>query len=317
MAGFLQGALTDGVFFGRQQAPFRWGRQQLRHPFPQPRNGPAGDLVNMLSGQCDGPRDLVKAGSLALAARRAAHHLLDPVANVIGACLLVAPLQVGEYPFVGATAFPDAIGAFVAEGDAFLTAPVEDDASLGCGQVTPGFIQGDAVVFGDAAHTFEGVAFLIFRHAKDDGALVQGTVRIRHDELGVELQLVAQSLAGGAGSVRAVEREGARLDLRQADAADRTGELLGEEHIPLRDGCRIGRAHHSYDEHAISQPQRGFHRIGDPADEVAVRFLRLLGGIRDDKAIHHRLDVVQLVAVEFRHFLQLVGRAIHADADEA
>ena len=49
------------------------------------------------------------------------------------------------------------------------------------------------------------------------------------DEVLVEHQLLAEAVAGGAGALRRVEAEQARLDLGDGEAADRAGEFLGEE----------------------------------------------------------------------------------------
>ena len=65
----------------------------------------------------------------------------------------------------------------------------------------------------------------------DDGALVQRQVRVRDEQVGVDLQLAAQPLAFRAGAVRRVERKGARLDLRQHRAVLRAGQVLGEMQV--------------------------------------------------------------------------------------
>src|SRR5262249_16951123 len=53
---------------------------------------------------------------------------------------------------------------------------------------------------------------------REDGALAQRAPRI-HDALRVHARARADAVAGGAGAVRAVEREHARLDRRERDAA--------------------------------------------------------------------------------------------------
>ncbi len=81
-------------------------------------------------------------------------------------------------------------------------------------------VQVDVVVLRDGLQRLPVVAALFARAAPlhgDDGAFVQRDVRVRDEQVGVDLQLAAQALAVRAGAVRGVEGEGARLDLRQAE----------------------------------------------------------------------------------------------------
>ncbi len=82
-----------------------------------------------------------------------------------------------------------------------------------------------------------------------------------HDQLRVDLQLGAQAGAVRAGAVRAVEAEGARRDLAQADAAVDAGEVLGEEQLLAVDD---GDQHH-----AGAQLEGRLDRVGHAA--LAVR----------------------------------------------
>src|SRR3546814_5317689 len=54
-------------------------------------------------------------------------------------------------------------------------------------------------------------------------------ILVGDDELGVEQQLLAKAVAGGAGALRSVEAEQARLDLGDGEAGDRAGEFFGED----------------------------------------------------------------------------------------
>src|SRR3972149_585660 len=58
-------------------------------------------------------------------------------------------------------------------------------------------------------------------------------VRIRHYELGVDLEADAEPVARLAGAVGRVEREVPRLELAEGDAAMRAREVLGEALGPL------------------------------------------------------------------------------------
>src|SRR5690606_1332201 len=63
----------------------------------------------------------------------------------------------------------------------------------------------------------------------DHGALLEGKRLVRDDELGIEQLLFTQAVARGAGALRGVEREQARLDLLDREAGDGAGELLAED----------------------------------------------------------------------------------------
>ena len=62
-----------------------------------------------------------------------------------------------------------------------------------------------------------------------DRALGKAAPRVVHDEIGIEIELGAQAIAGRAGAERVVEREQPRLDLRDGEAGHRAGEALGED----------------------------------------------------------------------------------------
>ena len=110
---FAQRPLSDGSIFAAEGARL----QQHVDPPLKALYRPIADLVNGLARHGDGAGDLVQACAGAFLAGRAAHHLFDLGADVIGGGLIVAPLQVGQNAFVGMTAFPDAIGAFIADSN--------------------------------------------------------------------------------------------------------------------------------------------------------------------------------------------------------
>ena len=94
-----------------------------------------------------------------------------------------------------------------------------------------------------------------------DSAFGDGQFFIRDHEVGVDFQLEAQAGAGRAGAVGAVEAEGARGDLTQADAAVDAGKMLGEKQfLAIDDG----------DQHdAGAELQGRLHGIGDAALSAA------------------------------------------------
>src|SRR5690554_8175826 len=86
---------------------------------------------------------------------------------------------------------------------------------------------------------------------RGERALFNGQTLVRNDQLRVELALDAQSLTRGAGTVRAVEREGARLDLRQADVPVHARQVLAEQMID-----RVLRVGHRSEERRVGKEGR-------------------------------------------------------------
>jgi len=197
----------------------------------------------------------------------------------------------------------------VTNGDRLaLFAAVQDGVHLMLAQFADRHIEGDVVLLGDRFEhgMVDGLRIAIPRA---DGAVAQRAAAL-DDELRVELHHAAQAGAGGAGAVRAVEAEGARLDLRQAEAANRAGEAFGEQPVTGVFGVRDVRDQH----HAVAQAQRSLHRVSQ-ARLLGILLARL--GPADDQAIHNCFDGVILVAIQLRRALDLVHLTVHACAHEA
>jgi hypothetical protein len=137
-----------------------------------------------------------------------------------------------------------------------------------------------------------------------DGALGEGQLVVRDDEFRFGGQLHAEARAAGAGAVRAVEREDARLDLGERDAAVGAGEATGHQHVLvlLRQVDR---------QEAVAV----FERLGDERQHL----LLVVTGVLLLDAGHDRLDRVALVAVEplLLELLHRVEGAVDAELAEA
>src|SRR5690606_4117559 len=59
-------------------------------------------------------------------------------------------------------------------------------------------------------------------------ALLEAQRMVWDDKLGVEFEPLAKAVARGAGALRRVEAEQARLDFRDGEARDRAGKFLAE-----------------------------------------------------------------------------------------
>ncbi len=189
------------------------------------------------------------------------------------------------------------------------------------------------------------MAQLLHRHARGDGVLLAdgpqelGVVAVRfvlaaaglvpgahgsfldaalhvQDQLRVELLEHAQAAAVGAGPVGAVEAEGAGLDLWQAGAALDAGEVLAED--PVLGVVWVG--HVGDDQRALAQAQGRLHRVGQAGDvhpgDGGSGMVRVWPLPPDDQPVHHRLDVVHLVAVQLGRLAHVVDLAVHPHPHE-
>src|SRR5579883_3064114 len=99
-------------------------------------------------------------------------------------------------------------------------------------------------------------------------ALAQTQFGVSYDQFGVDLLLRSQAGAGRAGAVRAVEAEGARRDLWQADAAIDAGRLFRKENFLA--------IHHFDQHHAVAQLQRRLQRICQSLSEGRINVILCL-----------------------------------------
>ena len=113
-----------------------------------------------------------------------------------------------------------------------------------------------------------------------DSAVIERERGVGDDQVGVEINGVAEAVAARAGSVGAVEGEQARLRLGVGDAAALALELLveGEPLWPrallrARIRCGVGELHHGLaafavtDLQAVNQPLPRFRRDGEPVGQ--------------------------------------------------
>ena len=213
--------------------------------------------------------------------------------------LVIAPLHVGD----DALERPlDGVGALVVRVDhldRLVAGAVQDDVAGLFRQV--GERRVDRELEG-AGERIEGLVVVARRRAgpRRDRALLQRPGRVRDDQLGIEIHLGAEPVAGRAGAVRVVEREQPRLDLVDGEARHRAGEL-GREDGALAAVGVLG------DGDAVGEAERGFQRIREPVAHLAAH----------DQAVDHHLDVVLVVLVERGNVLDAVHLAVDADAGEA
>src|SRR5579883_1115442 len=109
---------------------------------------------------------------------------------------------------------------------------VEHQMALLLAQIAPGCIQAEVMLlcqsFGNRAVPFASVHLLA---PGGDRTIANAQFGMSDYQFGIDLLLRAQARAGRAGTMRTVEAERARGDLRQADPAVDARKLLGEEYL--------------------------------------------------------------------------------------
>ena len=241
------------------------------------------------------------AARLALEAR---HVALDLAAHVVRRGLLVPALEVGDDALEGMLPREGAAAAApVLDLDLDVRpGPVEQELTLLLGKLAPRHVGREAERVGDAAQQpVVPAAGGTGARPRLDRTLGQRQVRVRHDQRRVDHQPAPDSGADGAGTVRAVEAERARLDLREADAARRAGELLGVDVLVA--ALHVDRQHAP-----LAEAQRGLDGVDDPAAlRVAV----------EHEAVDDHLDGVPLELGELDALAQVADLSVDAHADEA
>jgi hypothetical protein len=178
------------------------------------RYGELRELVDVLAPDRDGQGLRPEPGALALWAGNVAHELLDLLPPVLRIGLGVAPLQVTDHAVeAGHVLPPPVVAVAVRDVDAISVGAEQDKVPVLLGQVAPGNVHVYTVLLGQRAEHARVVLGLRVgpRH---HGPLVDAQVLVGYDERRVYLQPAPESVAAVAGPMRAVERERARLYLR-------------------------------------------------------------------------------------------------------
>src|SRR5690606_9846803 len=113
--------------------------------------------------------------------------------------------------------------------DLLIAAPVQHNLAMLLFQLLPRRLDVELVMPGERLHQRKVVSRAPIPAA--DSAARDGKLRMMNDTGRVEELLYAQAGAGGTCTRGIAEREQARLELRQAVAADRAGELIREDEL--------------------------------------------------------------------------------------
>ena len=273
------------------------------HPSRRLRHREAGGLHYRAVGDGYGERLGPEPVAVARLAGERRHIALDLPAHIVGLRLAVAPLEVRDDALVVRLPLEDAPPVRLVP-HAHLLPPgvaVEQHPLRPLRDLAPGGEHRHALGVGDAAQHAE-VPRCRRPHPRPrmDGAVLEREPVVGHDEVGVDHEAHAEPGADAARSVGAVEREGARLDLGEADAAMRARELLGVHLLRARVG--VDREHAP-----LAVAQRDLH---------GVRYAAALRLVVEHEPVDDDLDRVPLLLVEVDRLVEAPRLAVDAHADE-
>src|SRR2546421_6898536 len=164
---------------------------------------------------------------MAVGANPRRHVALDLLADAFAPGLFIASIKVGNDTLkVGGIGARVPMLGCVANGQRFGCA-VQDLLALLIRQVTPGRMQAEVVLFRQCLQD-RGMplAAIDNLNPRGDSSLEQAQLGMCHDQFCIDLLLSTKACTGRACSMRTVEAKGTWSNLRQADAAVDTGELL-------------------------------------------------------------------------------------------
>ena len=202
----------------------------------------ARDFVDVLAADCDRECLRLEARAVTCLAGDLGHVVLVRLAHLVAVRLVVAAreqrhdaLERHEVLLVLAE------HVRVAEVEALLARAVEQGLLCLLVELLPRRLKAVAAILEDGLHHAHRVRVQVLRERRKDTA-AHAQACVGHDELFIELHVAAEARADGAGAVWVVEREHARRDLGQADAAVHTGEVLAEHQELATDDLHIGDA---------------------------------------------------------------------------
>ena len=257
-----------------------------------------------MAGDSHGKRQGLESGAAASVARHLTHEALELLAHGVALGFRVPALDVGDDPLVGCRVRANASVSILVP-DVHLGREAEEDGLAGlCREVRPWRVHVDLEVLAEGVEKPAEVVGDVAAGPWCDHALVQGEIRIRGDELLVDLAPGSETCAHRAGAERGIEREGSGLELFEREPILDAGEVLAEDSFALR--ITLVKVDEIENDEPATQLESRFDRVGEPAPGV-----RLHGEPVDDD-----LDRVLLLLLQGRHLVKADHRAVDTHAGE-
>ena len=260
------------------------------------------ELVDVRVADGDGERRGPEPRAAARGARHLAHVALDQLPGTIALRVGVASLEPRDHAFErGVVRALAPVPVAVAHVHGTIAGAGQDRGACPLAEPLPRCRRAEPELVGDGfEHAVEVAA--AEPGPRRDGAVGEAEIVVGDDELGVDLEARAESVAALARAVRRVEREVARARAPRTTAhsgctrgaprtsASRVARLASS----LRDDLDLG--------NALGDPQRRLERVGEaPLDALAAH-----------ETIHDDFDRVLLVAGQRNLVGQLVEVAVDA-----
>ena len=257
-------------------------------------------LRNIQSAERDRQHLRAQTAAVARRTRTFAHHFFNLAARPLAVGLAVAAFKVRD-DALERLAHHAARNAADRQLEHLVSRAVEQLVERLSGQFINGRFERKAVLSAERSVVHIGnAARLGVRPAgRADRALLDGQSAVGDDAVGVHDLLNAEAGADRARAVRIVEREHARRQLLNGDAAVIAGVVLRKAQLIAADDIR--------DEQTARQRTRGLDRVGDAAARVRT----------DDNAVDDDLDAVLFRLGELEFFGKVMYLAVHAHADIA
>ncbi len=186
----------------------------------------------------------------------------------------------------------------VGDVDLLIARAPQEQVALVAREIAPRDVDVDLVAVDDPVHELVEEARAC-EVPGCQGSLGDRQRRVGHDELGIDLELRAESGAARARTVRRVEAEHARRHLGQRHAMLGTRELLGVQPSLAVDDRDL--------DEPVGELDRRLDRVGQSLAQIVLHH----------EPIDHDCDVVLELLVERRNVLDQVGLVVDPDAREA
>ncbi len=189
-----------------------------------------GDGGDVGPGDLDAERFGFEAGAVAGLAGLRGLVLAELLAHPRAFGLQHAAVEIADHAFERLGDGVALLAVDEGERDGLAAGAIEDDELHLARQFVPRGFKLEAEVRGEAGENLHVIGRRrVGLGPGDDGALLERKVFVGDDELRIEQQLFAEAIAGGARALRGVEREQAGFERVDGEAADRAGELFGED----------------------------------------------------------------------------------------